>query len=70
LGAQQLEYMGTAKANSVVPLPSHLLRVLVRPEGLKKLADSKLVEFWIDRTEFTLTQENLVALRALAKRME
>jgi hypothetical protein len=69
-GPHQLRYMGTAKPNPAIPLPSHLFRILVTANALTEIANSKKVEIQIDRIEFSLTAENLAGLRDLAGRMQ
>jgi hypothetical protein len=63
----QLKYVGVKK---VALLPGHVFLAKIRPDGLIKISNSKVVEYQIDSTEFTLTAETLVGLRALAARMQ
>jgi hypothetical protein len=66
----KLNYVGLIPSSIELPVPTYMFKALLRPEGLRKIANSKLVEYQIDSVEFTLTDDNLVALRDLASRMK
>ena len=66
----KLTYLGPSPASLSIPFLSHPFKAMLRPEGLIKIANSKQVEFQIDTLEFTLTAQNLAALRGLASRMQ